>query len=201
MRRSALSIGKMDPVAAWFSYFRVLNWSSNGAVLLWMVSGLGARQSLQHWLRFTAGVSWKSSLGEFLIALGPAWLVYFICIDLSYPVFAQLRGDSSRRAEFLLQHILTVGAQVLPLVLFFTGQDYANVAPAAHDRRTSGPCFCPGAESGGENSAGICDARRQGRDGECLRSSEQHGDLHRLLVAAAYEAGGGCGGGARTHAS
>src|SRR6059058_3400390 len=109
MRRSALSIGKMDPVAAWFSYFRVLNWSSNGAVLLWMVSGLGARQSLQHWLRFTAGVSWKSSLGEFLIALGPAWLVYFICIDLSYPVFAQLRGDSSRRAEFLLQHILTVG--------------------------------------------------------------------------------------------
>ena len=126
MRRSALSIGKMDPVAAWFSYFRVLNWSSNGAVLLWMVSGLGARQSLQHWLRFTAGVSWKSSLGEFLIALGPAWLVYFICIDLSYPVFAQLRGDSSRRAEFLLQHILTVGAQVLPLVLFFTGIEIWN---------------------------------------------------------------------------
>ena len=30
MRRSALRFGKMDPVAAWFSYFRVLNWSSNG---------------------------------------------------------------------------------------------------------------------------------------------------------------------------
>src|SRR5438067_5713744 len=55
-----------------------------------------------------------------------AWLVYFICIDLSYPVFAQLRGDSSRRAEFLLQHILTVGAQVLPLVLFFTGIEIWN---------------------------------------------------------------------------
>src|SRR5207244_6472134 len=49
MRRSALSIGKMDPVAAWFSYFRALNWSSNDAVLLWMVSGHGACQRLQPW--------------------------------------------------------------------------------------------------------------------------------------------------------
>src|SRR5438067_9488234 len=160
-----------------------------------------------------------------------AWLVYFICIDLSYPVFAQLRGDSSRRAEFLLQHILTVGAQVLPLVLFFTGIEIWNysarlavlVFAMAYLTRigclrwqvkitqmlpqplTTGELrdrvFALARKAGGENSAGICDARRQGRDGECLRSSEQHGDLHRLLVAAAYEAGGGCGGGARTHAS
>ena len=62
MRQAALESGKTDPTAAWFSYFRTINWCINGSMLLWITSGLEARQTLQDYLRFAFPSSWESAV-------------------------------------------------------------------------------------------------------------------------------------------
>jgi Zn-dependent protease with chaperone function len=114
--RAALRAGKEDPTAAWFSYFRTMNWSLNGAMLLWVTSGLGARQTLQDWSAFTTTSEWWSALLGAVVVIGPAFTVYFLCIAVSYPLHVQLRGATWTRREFFQQQLAQVGAQVLPLM-------------------------------------------------------------------------------------
>jgi Zn-dependent protease with chaperone function len=127
MRKAALGSGKDDPTAAWFSYFRALNYCGNGAILLWVTSGLGARQSFENWVSFLIATGWKSTVAGILILLGPAWFVYFLCIAVSYPVFVQLRNHKSTRREFLLQQLLTVGAQALPVMFVLASIELMNM--------------------------------------------------------------------------
>ena len=118
MRRAALQTAKDDPTAAWFSYFRTLNWCITGAMLLWITSGFGARHSVQNWIHFTGVSGWRLILADVLVLVGPAFLVYLACISISYPIYVQLKGSEWSRGEFLLQQVVTVGATALPLMFF-----------------------------------------------------------------------------------
>ena len=118
VRRTALKSAAADPTAAWFSYFRVLNWGVNGSILFWVTSGLGARQTLQEWIAFSSLPVWEAAFLDASVIIIPAFLVYFACVALSYPLHVQLRGRSWSRREFLIQQLATVGAQALPLMFF-----------------------------------------------------------------------------------
>jgi len=118
MRRAALVNGRSDPTAAWFSYFRTINWSVNGALLLWITSGLGARQSLQDCVRYAVAPGWLATLLDVLVVVGPGFLVYFFCVAISYPLHVELRGSTWTRREFLSEQLVNVGAQALPLMFF-----------------------------------------------------------------------------------
>ncbi|HKW17163.1 MAG TPA: M48 family metalloprotease [Terriglobales bacterium] len=118
MRHAALTAGKQDPIAASFGYFRSLNWCIQGSMLLWITSGLGARQALQDWLSLALPPSWEATLLDIAIVLGPAFLIYFACVSVSYRLHVELRGSKWTRREFLLQQLATVGAQVIPLMFF-----------------------------------------------------------------------------------
>ena len=118
MRRAALVSGKLDPTAAWFSYFRTINWCINGAMLLWITSGLGARQSVQDSITYAIAPGWIATLLDVFVVIGPAFLVYLACVAVSYPLHVHLRGSTWTRREFLLQQSVNVGAQALPLMFF-----------------------------------------------------------------------------------
>lgn len=118
MRRTALLLGKHDPTAAWFSYFRTINWCIKGSMLLWITSGLGARQSLQEWFSFALSPGWATTLLDIAVMMGPAFVIYFVCLSLSYPLHLHLRGTTWTRREFLLQQLINAGAQAFPVMFF-----------------------------------------------------------------------------------
>ncbi|HKR96786.1 MAG TPA: M48 family metalloprotease, partial [Candidatus Angelobacter sp.] len=118
MRRTALVLGKQDPTAAWFSYFRTINWCIKGSMLLWITSGLGARQSLQEWLSFAVAPGWAATLLDIAVMIVPAFAIYFACISVSYPLHLHLRGTTWTRREFLLQQMINAGVQAFPLLFF-----------------------------------------------------------------------------------
>lgn len=117
MIRSAMHLGKTDPTAAWFGFIRTFNLLMLGSMLLWITSGFGARQDLQDWIATLQLSNWESIVFRVLILVGPAFGVYLLCIAVSYPVHAQLRGSGLSRREFLLQQMVTVGTQAVPLML------------------------------------------------------------------------------------
>ncbi|MGA3091413.1 MAG: M48 family metalloprotease [Terriglobales bacterium] len=118
MRHTALARSKTDPTAAWFGFFRTLNWLLMALMLLWITSGLGARQTLQDWIATLELHVWQSVPATILVMLGPGFLVYFLCTAVSYPVYAELRPDGWSRLEFLQQQLATIGAQLVPMMLF-----------------------------------------------------------------------------------
>lgn len=117
MRHRALALAKTDPPAAWFGFFRALNWLVLGSMLAWISSGFGSRQMLQEWIALQGMSSFKAALADVAIAIVPSFFVYLVCISLSYPVHAQLRGNQWTRREFFYRQLATVGAQAVPLVL------------------------------------------------------------------------------------
>lgn len=131
VRRTALKSAAADPTAAWFSYFRVMNWGVNGSVLFWVTSGLGARQTLQEWVAFSSLPVWEAAFLDASVVIIPAFLVYFACVALSYPLHVQLRGRSWKKSEFLIQQLATVGAQALPLMFFLGGISTISKSGAA----------------------------------------------------------------------
>lgn len=132
MRHTALTKGETDPTAAWFGFFRTLNWLLTASMLLWITSGLGARQTLQDWVANLALPAWQSVPADISVMLGPGFLVYLLCTAVSYPVYAQMRSTGWSRREFLQQQLVTIGAQALPLMLFLAGlQSFRHVELAA----------------------------------------------------------------------
>ncbi len=117
MRRAALKDADDDPVAAWFSYFKTLQWCGNATLLIWMVARTGMREGLQEALAFHFGAhTWQAGLSNAVILIAPPWTSYFICLTLSYAVFVRMRGNQWKRGEFLLNQMFTVGMQALPLM-------------------------------------------------------------------------------------
>lgn len=117
MRHRALALARIDPPAAWFGFFRTLNWLVLGSMLAWITSGFGSRQMLQDWIALQGFSGFKAATADVAIAVLPAFLVYLLCISLSYPVHAQLRGSQWTRREFFYRQLITVGAQAVPLML------------------------------------------------------------------------------------
>jgi Zn-dependent protease with chaperone function len=118
MRRSAMLAGNTDPIAAGFGFFRSLNFLVTGAMLLWITSGLQARQALQDWIAMLQLPAWQSTAASVLILVGPGFLVYWLCTLVSYPIYGKLRGSTVTWREFLSQQSVTVGTQAVPLLLF-----------------------------------------------------------------------------------
>ena len=117
MRRGALAASGEDSAAAWFGYFKTLNLVLTGVMLLWITSGLGARRALQEWVASQGLSIWAAAGADVLVVVAPAFFTYFVCIALSYPVYTLLRGERWTRREFILQQLLTVGTQAVPLTL------------------------------------------------------------------------------------
>jgi Zn-dependent protease with chaperone function len=120
-RHRALALAKVDPAAAWFGFFRPLNWLALGAMLVWITSGLGARQILGEWIAAQHLSDLKAAFAEVALTIAPGFLVYLICILLSYKVHAQLRGAQWTRREFVYRQLVTVGAQAVPLMFWLSG--------------------------------------------------------------------------------
>jgi Zn-dependent protease with chaperone function len=117
MRRRALALAEVDPPAAWFGFFRTLNWLVLGSMLAWISSGFGSRQMLQDWIALQGFSMFKAAAADVAILVLPSFFVYLLCISLSYPVHAQLRGSQWTRREFFYRQLVTVGAQAVPLML------------------------------------------------------------------------------------
>jgi Zn-dependent protease with chaperone function len=130
MRRAALKDAAEDPTAAWFSYFKTLQWCVNGTMLLWMVARTSVRQGLENLIAFRLGdVAWQAALAKAAVTMIPPWFVYLLCLAFSYEVFVQVRGNRWKRHEFLLNQVCTLGAQFFPLMFVFSGFDFLWVAP------------------------------------------------------------------------
>src|SRR5262249_48009251 len=109
---------------------RTINWCINGSLLLWITSGLGARQVLQDWIGYAIAPGWAATLLDAVVVIGPAFLVYFACVAVSYPLHVQLRGTKWTRGEFLLEQLVNVGAQALPLMFFLAA--IANITKSGN---------------------------------------------------------------------
>ena len=129
LRHGALASAKVDAAGAWFRFFRTLNWLVNGAMLLWITSGFGARRALQDWIAGLHLSTWKVATADVAVTIVPAFLVYFLCVALSYPLHAQLRGSRWTRPEFLARQLVTVGAQAVPLMLLLSGLGILHKQP------------------------------------------------------------------------
>jgi len=130
MRRAALRDALQDPTAAWFSYFKTLQWCVNGTMLLWMVARTSLRQGVQDLVAFRLpDGGWQSTIAHTLIVIVPPWVVYLLCLFLSYKVFVQFRGKQWTRRQFMLERSLEVGAQFLPLMFFCCALDFLSTSP------------------------------------------------------------------------
>ena len=126
MRRKALAAAKEDAAAAWFGFFRTQNWLLLGSMLLWVTSGFGARQALQDWIALHGLSAWKAAAANVGVMMGPALLVYAVCIALSYRVHAQVRGTQWTHWEFLSRQIVTLGVRFIPLMLGLAALELLN---------------------------------------------------------------------------
>ena len=130
MRRAALRDALEDPAAAWFSYFKTLQWGVNGTMLVWMVARTSFREGLQDLVAFRMPPEgWEPAIARTLVVIVPPWLVYLLCLFLSYKVFVQFRGRQWTRGEFMLERSLDVGAQFLPLMFFCCGLNFIGTSP------------------------------------------------------------------------
>ena len=130
MRRAALKDALQDPSAAWFSYFKTLQWCVNATMLLWMVARTSFRQGVQDLVAFRLpDGGWQSTIARTLVVIVPPWVVYLLCLFLSYKVFVQFRGNQWTRRQFMLERALEVGAQFLPLMFFCCALDFLGTSP------------------------------------------------------------------------
>jgi heat shock protein HtpX len=130
MRRAALRDAAQDPAAAWFSYFKTLQWCVNATMLLWMVARTSFRQGLQDLIAFRLPDSgWQPAVARTLVIIVPPWIVYLLCLFLSYKVFVQFRGNQWTRRQFMVERSLDVGAQFLPIMFFCCALNFINTSP------------------------------------------------------------------------
>lgn len=116
MRRAAIRDANIDPVGAWFSYFRVLTWSGMSLLLIWMV-GQTVRKGLEDITAYYTAAHSVSAVALMVgILIMPPWLAYLICLLISYKVYVQVRGEKWTRWEFLASHTLAIGSLLLPLM-------------------------------------------------------------------------------------
>lgn len=120
LRRAALS-AEGDPTAAWFSYFRAMNWCINGAIFLWCLTRLSPRQELIDVARFAGASGVSGWLADIAITLAPMFAIYVPAVWTSYAVFARFRGASVSRREYVLGRTLQLGTVLLPLNLMIGG--------------------------------------------------------------------------------
>jgi Zn-dependent protease with chaperone function len=121
LRHRALNLAKTDAPAAWFGFVRSLNWIVLASTLIWISSAFGARKILEEWILQRGLSPLTTAAADGALGIVPFFLVYLLCLLLSYAVHEQLRGTRWTRREFFVQQLATVGAQILPLMVGVTG--------------------------------------------------------------------------------
>jgi Zn-dependent protease with chaperone function len=127
----AIQSQKNDPSAAWFGFFRNLNFLLTASTLAWVTSGLGARRVIQGWTAEVIASRWNAVAADVLVTIGPVFLVYLLCMAAAYPVNARLRGSSWSQREFLLRQLATLGAKAIPLMFLLAALEMIRDSVAA----------------------------------------------------------------------
>ncbi|UWZ84710.1 M48 family metalloprotease [Occallatibacter riparius] len=127
MRRAAIRDSSADPIGAWFSYLRVLLFSGNCLLLIWIV-GQTVRKGFDDLIGYYTSAHSASAVALNVgVLFLPPWIAYFVCLLLSYRVFAQARGNRWTRGEFLASHALTLAAQFLPVMCLIASIEMAPI--------------------------------------------------------------------------
>ena len=131
MRLLTLKSGGEDPMGAWFSYHRTVNWCVTGTMLLWVFSDFHARQTLDRYFGFRWGEeNLLPPLASSALVFVPILIVYATSVALSHQVFVRLRQTEWKRSEYLLVQLLQGGSSLLPLMFVLAGiQLLAKHAP------------------------------------------------------------------------
>ena len=118
MRAVSLESFKNDPTTAWFAYMKTLGWCTNGGMLLWYLTNLGARKDLESLLNFVlAGHNLSIAINLTTYFL-PAAIIYLSCISISHRVFVEVKNAQVTWTQFLAEHSVTLARTLVPIVLF-----------------------------------------------------------------------------------
>ncbi len=115
-RRSLLLAGK-DATAAWFGYWRVHRWISEGIWIVWII--VISLFNAEIFIEFLAGRD--SSVLIALVQLVPPGIVSFACQYLSRPLWLQVRGVAWNRREMLIRGFWQHAAAILPWAFIIIG--------------------------------------------------------------------------------
>src|SRR5689334_14791940 len=91
MRAVALTSFKVDPTTAWFAYMKTLGWCTNGGMLLWYLTNVGARRDLEKLLNFVFSGRDLSIAINVATYFLPATFIYVSCMAISHRVFVEVK--------------------------------------------------------------------------------------------------------------
>ena len=117
MRVVALKSFKGDPTTAWFAYVKTLSWCTNGGMLLWYLTNLGARKDLERLLNFVftgRDLSVAVNVATYFL---PAAFIYISCIAISHRVFVEVKKAQITWTQFLAEHSITLARIIVPIAL------------------------------------------------------------------------------------
>ena len=119
IRSLSLNAFKDDPAGAWFTFTKTLGWCTNGGMLLWFLTNIGARLDLEKLVNFAFPVARATSIAIHLaIYFLPAALIYLSCIALSHRVFVEVKKAKYTWPQFLAEHSLTLCQTMVPIACF-----------------------------------------------------------------------------------
>ncbi len=117
-RAVALKSFKDDPITAWFAYMKTLGWCTNGGMLLWYLTNVGARKDLENLLNFVFPGQKFSAPINLITYFVPAAVIYLSCISISHRVFVEVKNAQVTWTQFLAEHSVTLARTLVPIVLF-----------------------------------------------------------------------------------
>jgi hypothetical protein len=127
MQHAAVRDAQRDPTAAWFSYFRALNWCNTALMVIWVI-GHSVRQGLEDLAAYyLAGNDVSAIALKVAILLLPPWIVYVVCVLSSYRVCVQVRGNFWTRGEFITIQLLRIATRLLPIMCLICGLEMMTV--------------------------------------------------------------------------
>ncbi|HWC18489.1 MAG TPA: M48 family metalloprotease [Terriglobales bacterium] len=119
VRSLSLRTFKDDPTGAWFAFMKTLGWCTNGGMLLWYLTNLGARLDLEKLVNFVFPAARTMAIAVHLaIYFLPAALIYLSCIAVSHRVFVEVKKAQYTWPQFLAEHSLTLAQTIVPIACF-----------------------------------------------------------------------------------
>ena len=119
VRNLSLRTFKGDPARAWFALMKTLGWCTNGGMILWYLTNIGARVDLEKLVNFAAPATRAGAIAVHLaIFFLPAALLYLCCIAISHRVFVEVKKAQYTWPQFLAEHSLTLAQTIVPIACF-----------------------------------------------------------------------------------
>lgn len=115
VRALSLKTFKDDPTGAWFAYMKTLGWCTNGGMLLWYLTNLGARKDIESLLDFIVANGYRSTAVNLATYFVPAAFIYLTCISISHRVFVDVKKAQYTWAQFLAEHAISLARTIVPI--------------------------------------------------------------------------------------